>query len=366
MNSREKALKILNILSDHDYESYIVGGYVRDIILGIESNDIDICTSAPPKEIIKIFTSTTKSNYGSVKINYQNTYFDITTMRKDIKYKNNRTPAKVKYIKNIKKDLLRRDFTINTLCIDKNNQIKDYLNVKSDLDNKILRVVGNPRKKLKEDALRILRATRFTINLNLSIEKKTKRYLVKYAYLLKKISYDRKRQELDKIFTSPRKKEGIKLLTDLSLTTALDIPNLSNTTPCDDPLGIWSQLNVDNIYPFTKKEKDLMQKIRHLQEQDIYDKYNIYKYGLYISTIAYQIKEASINKLNQIYNTIPIHSKKDIKITKEEIIEIINKKPGKYLTKIINILEKEIVNGNIKNSNEELKKYIRNNKNMIY
>ena len=151
----EKALKVLQLLEENGYESYIVGGYVRDKLLGIVSNDIDICTSATPKEIKEIFKSSSSSNYGSVNITYKNTNFDITTFRKDIKYINNRVPIKLKYIKSVKKDLLRRDFTINTLCIDSNGKILDMLNIKTDLKEKIIKTVGKPRYKLKEDYLRI-------------------------------------------------------------------------------------------------------------------------------------------------------------------------------------------------------------------
>lgn len=129
----ESALKVLKILEDNHQEAYIVGGYVRDKLLGVKSSDIDICTSATPREIIEIFKNqTTNYNYGSVGIIYKNLIFDVTTYRKEIKYENNRKPVKIKYIKKIKADLLRRDFTINTFCMDSDGQILDILNVRSD------------------------------------------------------------------------------------------------------------------------------------------------------------------------------------------------------------------------------------------
>ena len=96
----EKALKVLQILEENGYEAYIVGGYVRDKLLSIESNDIDICTSATPKQIKEIFKSSQSPNYGSINIIYKNTNFDITTFRRDIKYLDNRLPVKLKYINN--------------------------------------------------------------------------------------------------------------------------------------------------------------------------------------------------------------------------------------------------------------------------
>ncbi len=358
-NIEEKALTILKILSENNYESYIVGGYVRDKLLNITSNDIDICTSATPKEIMELFPNTSSPNYGSINITYKNTNFDITTFRKDIKYEDNRTPVKIKYIKKIKKDLLRRDFTINTLCIDKEGNIKDYLKSLPDLEKHIIKTVGNPKYRLKEDSLRILRAIRFATILDFDIEEGTKYYLKEYGYLLKQLSFQRKKQELDKIFTSTNKEKGIKLLLELELDKYLDLPNLKNIIPCSDLTGIWAQLNVDDLYPLNKVEKKQIKEIREMLNTDIHDKYNIYKYGLYISTVVYQIKKENISNLNEIYNNLPIHEKKEIDIKGEEISNILSRNPGLYLKEIINNLEKEIILGNIPNKKEKIIEYIK-------
>lgn len=354
----KKALKVLSILEENGYEAYIVGGYVRDKLLGIESNDIDICTSATPKEIKEIFKASSSPNYGSVNVTYKSVNFDITTFRREIKYIDNRLPIKLKYIKTVKKDLLRRDFTINTICMDSKGNILDMLNVMEDLDNKIIRTVGNPRYKLKEDALRILRAIRFATILDFTIEDKTKHYLKAYSHLLKKISFQRKRQELDKIFSSVNKEKGIDLIVELGIDKMLALPNLKKITPCHDLIGIWTQLEVDNIYPFTKNEKDQMKKIRQFLKEDIYDKYNIYKYGLYVSTVVYQIKKESISKLNEIYKVLPITNQNDIVLKAADIPKILDKEPGNYIKDIITDVEKKIVNSNLDNDYEKIKRYI--------
>lgn len=354
----EKALKILNILKEHNHEAYIVGGYVRDKLIGRNSNDIDICTSATPKEIMSIFPNTDSPNYGSINIIYKNTNFDITTFRKEIKYEDNRLPVKIKYIKSIKKDLLRRDFTINTICMDKDGNILDYLNAKPDLEKRIVKTVGNPRYRLKEDSLRILRAIRFATILDFDIDSKTSHYLTEYARFLKKLSYQRKKQELDKIFTSPQKQKGIKLLLDLKIAEHLKLPNLKDITPCDDLIGIWAQLDVDDIYPFTKVERWQMKQIRELLTLDVDDPYNLYKYGLYTSTVAYQIKQKNISSLNKLYHDLPIHSIKEIEINGKEIANVLNQAPGNYLKEIMVDLEKQIIYNNLPNKKEELEKYI--------
>ena len=359
----EKAIEILNILSDNGYESYIVGGYPRDKILGYKTNDIDICTSATPKELLEVFDDVIVSDmqYGSVVLAYKGYKYDVTTFRKEIKYEANRRPIKIKYIKDIKKDLLRRDFTINTFCIDKNGNLLDILGIREDLNNKILKTVGNPRHRIKEDALRILRCIRFATILDFNIDRKTKNYLTKYSYLLKKLSMNRKKEELDKIFTSTNKEKGIKLLIDLNLTNALDISNLPRITLCDDLIGIWCQLDVDDIYPFTKLEKEQMSLLRELLNYEAIDNYLLYKYGLYLCSVYADIKGISKRKINTLYANLPIKSRKEIDIDSIDIPNILNKKPGKYIKDIISSVEKEILSGKLNNNNDDIKNYIINN-----
>ena len=198
---KEKALEVLKKLSEHNYESYLVGGYPRDLILGRKTNDIDICTSATPKEILEIFDDVIVSDmqYGSVVIVYKGCKFDTTTFRKEIKYESNRKPVKIKYIKDIKKDLLRRDFTINTLCIDKDGNFVDLMKAIDDIDNKIINCVGEADIKLSEDPLRILRCIRFACKLNFTINEDVTNSIKKYTYKLKSLSNKRVKKEINAI-----------------------------------------------------------------------------------------------------------------------------------------------------------------------
>ena len=358
----DKALEVLKILNDNDYEAYVVGGYVRDHHLKRKTNDIDICTSATPKEILEIFDNVTISDmqYGSVVISYKGYNFDVTTFRKEIKYESNRKPVKIKYIKDLKKDLLRRDFTINTLCMNSKGEIIDVLNVVDDLNKKILRTVGNPRYRIKEDSLRILRCIRFATILDFNIDDKTKYYLSKYGYLLKCLSMNRKKEELDKIFLSKNKEKGRSLLIELNLVNSLDINKLNSIILCTDLLGIWCQLEVDDIYPFTKYEKQQMKQLRELLNYDEIDNYLLYKYGLYVNTIAGINKGLSKQEINKAYQELPIKVRSDINITAKEICEILNKEPSSFLNDIFKQLEIEILTGNLQNINSILKEYILN------
>ena len=361
-NMYKKALEVLNKFTQNGYLAYIVGGYPRDTLLGIKTKDIDICTNAKPIEIMELFDVEAVSDvkYGSVKIIYKNYKFDVTTFRKDIKYEDNRKPVKIKYINDLKKDLLRRDFTINTICIDKDGNYVDILNVMEDINNKVIRTVGNPRYRLKEDALRILRAVRFASILDFNIDKKTENYIIKYGYLLKKLSGSRKKEELSKIFASVNKEKSRKLLVDLGLDKHLGIKNMNDVIMCDDIIGIWSQLELEDDIPMTKSEKELIKKIREMLKLDI-DKYSVYKYGLYVSTVVGSIKGVSYKKINNIYKNLSIYSRSDINIKAIDIANILNREPGDYLGDILIDIEKLIVDGKIDNDKETLCEYIRNN-----
>ena len=226
----DNALKLLRELTSHSYKAYIVGGFVRDYLLGIESNDIDICTNATPKQIKEIFEDSCLPNedYGSVIVERYGVRFELTTFRREIEYNDNRRPIEIKYIDDLYEDLLRRDFIINTLCINENGKVLDYLGGREDLNNHIIRTIGSASSKFSEDPLRILRAIRFSTILNFNLDDECRNAIVETKYLLKKLSYNRKKEELDKIFTSPNYKNGIKLLLELGLDKELEIQNLSS------------------------------------------------------------------------------------------------------------------------------------------
>jgi len=360
---KEKALEVLKIFEDNGYVAYIVGGFVRDYLIGRKTLDIDICTNATPKEIIEIFECVKISDfsYGSVNIVYKKVKFDVTTFRKDIKYEDNRKPIKIKYISNLKDDLLRRDFTINTLCMNSNGEIIDLLNGKVDIENKLIKTVNNSKYKIKEDSLRILRAIRFATILDFEIDVKTKKSLLKYGYLLEKLSCNRKKDELTKIFSSVNKEKGRKLLLELKLDKYLGLSNLEDIVLCDDIIGIWSQLDVTNVYPFTKMEKENIMKIKELLNYKDIDEYTLYKYGLYLSTVVYDIKKKDKVVLNEKYRNLPIYNSKDINIKPMEIAIVLDRKPGSYIKDITHDLEKQIVYGTIDNTKEDIVNYIVNN-----
>ncbi len=354
------SLEVLKLLNENGYEAYLVGGYPRDLYMGLKSIDYDICTSATPKEIKEIFgiSALPSEQYGSVTLIYNNMRFELTTFRKDIKYLNNRKPIEIEYIDNLEDDLKRRDFTMNTMCIDSEGNLIDLLNGKSDIDNKIIRTVGDADKKISEDSLRILRAIRFATVLNFKLDDELKLAIKKYKHLLKSLSYFRKKEELDKIFSSYNSSYGISLIKELELDIDLELSNIDKLVPTTYLIGTWAQLDVLDKYSFNNGEKDSIKKINELLDKDVLDNNNLYKYGLYISTIVSEIKRIDKKKVNEAYNNLYIHGRREIEIDAKKVCKLLNRKPDKFLTDVINDLEYKLINKELENTYESLSNYI--------
>lgn len=346
-------MQILNFLKDQGFDAYVVGGYVRDYLLNIKSIDFDICTNAKPCELEKIFMDHIISkNYGSFKIEYHNYFFEITSYRCDISYNNHRYP-KIQYTNDLYTDLQRRDFTINTICMDNTGKIIDLLNGIEDLNNKLIKTVGDSDKKINEDVLRILRGIRFATILDFRLDDELIKSIKKYKYLLSNLSYTRKKEELDKIFKSSNVNYGIELLKDLVLDKYLDI-NLDSVVTTDY-MGIWYQVKANN-YPFTKHEKYILNNIDKVMNLDILDSINLYYNDLNICLIVADIKGIDRNIVNKLYNDLPIKNRCDINISNKDLMNIVD---NNKISQIITDIENKIINKKLNNNYESILNYVR-------
>ncbi|MDE6738481.1 MAG: CCA tRNA nucleotidyltransferase [Lachnospiraceae bacterium] len=201
----DKVHKIIEILEAAGYEAYAVGGCVRDSILGREPNDWDITTSAKPKETKSLFARTidTGIKHGTVTVMLDKDGFEVTTYRIDGIYEDSRHPKEVTFTASLEEDLKRRDFTVNAMAYNERTGLVDIFGGLSDIDQGIIRCVGNAEERFTEDALRMLRAVRFSAQLGYEIEEKTKQAIRRLASNLKKISAERIQAELVKLVTSP-------------------------------------------------------------------------------------------------------------------------------------------------------------------
>lgn len=202
--------EILNTLNEHGYAAYVVGGAVRDSLMGLEPKDWDVTTDATPDEIESIFKNTipTGKQYGTITVciygETEEYLVEVTTFREDIYIPDGldyRRPSAVKFGTNIKEDLARRDLTINAMSYNELVGLVDPFNGEEDIKNKVIRFVGNTNKRIKEDALRILRAIRFAVKLDFTLDDETIKTLNNFQTLLTYLSRERIHDEITRILS---------------------------------------------------------------------------------------------------------------------------------------------------------------------
>ncbi len=201
------AIDIVKKIQDSGFEAYFAGGCVRDRLLGMECNDIDIATSAKPKDIESLFKNTYSvgREFGVVVVRLKGANFEIATFRKESTYSDNRRPESVVFA-DAKADVLRRDFTVNGLLYDPiKNKIIDYVGGLEDLKKRTIRFIGDPYERIEEDHLRLIRAIRFKSTLNFQYEHNSFKAIRNRADLIKKVSMERIKDELNKIMVCPNR-----------------------------------------------------------------------------------------------------------------------------------------------------------------
>ena len=244
----DEVYQVISKFTKADYRIYLVGGAVRDLLMKKSHKDWDLTTDATPEEILKLFPEGFYENtFGTVGINTGLGVLEVTTMRKEGEYKDSRRPSEVSWTKEINEDLGRRDFTINAIAIELDRThpepiIVDPFSGQDDLAKKLIRSVGNPDSRFKEDALRLMRAVRLATQLEFEIEEKTLKSIKTNSGLIKNISGERIRDELFKILSDKLAFKGIILLRETGLLEII----LPEVTDC---FGIVQEgPNHDRIY----------------------------------------------------------------------------------------------------------------------
>ncbi|MCI8671009.1 MAG: hypothetical protein HFI36_03100 [Bacilli bacterium] len=347
---------ILSKIENHGFEAYIIGGYVRDLLVGKSSFDIDICTNATPKELIKIFPQSSTKNLGGIEFKIREYHFEITTYREEIKYKN-RKPIEYNYINNLVEDLKRRDFTINAICMNTKGEIIDLIDGTKDLANLKIKMIGNIKTKIKEDPLRILRAIRIATHLNFSLDSELYKELKKEYKRVLKLSNTRIKEELDKILLSENPKKGLKLLEELGISKLLGL-TYNEITNVKNLEAMYAQIDIKYNLPFTKVERENIKNIKSILKKGDINKSTLYKHGLFLTTVAGEILNINKKTINKMYKELPIKVRKDLNITPDEIVKILNIEYSSIVGKILNDLENLIISGKIKNKKKDIIKYL--------
>lgn len=351
MSYLEIGLELIGKINQLGYEAYIVGGAVRDYLLGKVITDIDISTSMPISLIPKYFDITdTGSSYLSIVLNFKNHKFEVTNFRRDIKYTNHRHPE-VLIVSTFKEDVIRRDFTINALGMDKDKKIYDYFNGINDVNNKLIKSINNPLVRFEEDSLRILRACYFASKLNFSIENDTLMAMVEKSNLLTFLSNERIYEYFIRLLSFESSK-GIDYIKEFDLFKY--IPKFKNWLSIIKPsynkedYGIYYILKYNELPPvYNKTDEKIALGIKELIDNR-FSKYYLYKsvnsfnrYKEVLSNLGYDI-----NKLENVLSSLVIKDDKELALSKEEIASMFDGKMKAIKIKevITNILENKIKN----------------------
>src|SRR5436190_1563451 len=234
----DSAIDIIRELRKRGHEAYLVGGCVRDMVMGIEPPDYDIATSARPEGVVKIFprTESIGAQFGVILVIYRGHPFEVATFRSDEAYVDGRRPTGVVFT-DARQDVLRRDFTINGLLYDPiGKEVIDYVNGRADIEAKIVRAIGDPRARFEEDKLRILRAVRFGARLGYEIQRATWGAVRAMVPKVHQVSSERIREELSRNLTEGQAARGFRLLDESGLREEI-LPELEWTPHIERSLG---------------------------------------------------------------------------------------------------------------------------------
>ena len=350
-NKFKDAIDILKTFNKNGYEAYFVGGCVRDYLLGEEFSDIDITTNALPEEVKKIFRKSidTGIQHGTVTILVNGEGYEVTTFRIEDEYTNHRAPEKVEFVNNLREDLDRRDFTINAMALDSNGVLFDYHNGEKDLSSGVIRTVNNPNERFYEDALRMLRAFRFSSKLGFEIEYDTLEAIKKNAELIKFVSIERILLLDSKLNNYIPFLEEIKIIQDFSkysFCQSLYILSKINNISFD----ILKTLKLSNkevklIKEFDKINVDFMSEIPL--------ELILYKHNF--EDVVFVAEYFSYNNRHNIENCkLTINSFDDVDIKSQEIISVIGEKPGPWIKSVVSELEHEILLNRLNNNRKDI------------
>ncbi|MBD1371592.1 CCA tRNA nucleotidyltransferase [Hazenella sp. IB182357] len=388
---KEKAYLLLHSLEKAGYEAYLVGGCVRDEVLQKNPNDYDITTNATPTEVIRICEHTipTGLQHGTVTVVIEGDAFEVTTFRVESTYRDFRRPESVQFVSSLKEDLARRDFTFNAIAEDRHGRRHDYFGGISDIENRVIRTVGDPVERFQEDPLRIVRAARFAAKLGFQINHSCYEAMVQCAPLCIHLSVERVTAELQKMWESPYPTLGLRLLFDTPLCNYLppfhswevhqvkikDVDGIRN------PLFYWLYL----LFLLDIKPVDIEERLTAFRLPNRIKKQLLVAFQLIIKPIgatSMAWKEAMLTydlstlfvvrqfyeriwmqeavpteeDLNQWYAEMPIHHVRELVIDGASLQKTVNRKAGAWLGRTLKTLCRRVALEEITNDEQVLLK----------
>ncbi len=383
---------IIDRLAENGYEAYFVGGSVRDMLLGREIGDVDIATSAKPHEVIRLFDKTLPIGieHGTVVVEQAGRFFEVTTFRTDGDYLDFRRPSEVQFVSSLKEDLQRRDFTINAIALTKEGEIIDPFNGRADLKQKRICTVGKPSERFSEDALRMMRALRFSSQLDFKVEEETAKAIARHAEMLKHIAVERILVEFDKLLLGVNRKDALRMLAVTGLSESLpgfaghgDV--LQRTAACrleelTELAEIWTVLfhflgNRDlqklfNKLKFPKRRRKeilILLDAVHAASSDGWSDWLLYKLGRSYTESAIKVDAALsgesaspvLAETSRRYSALPVHSRDELELDGGDLMAWSDKRPGPWIETALSSAEKAVVERKLGNNRAEMKEWLK-------
>ncbi|MCH4057385.1 CCA tRNA nucleotidyltransferase [Lapidilactobacillus gannanensis] len=383
----EQALPILQQITTNGYEAYFVGGSVRDHLLGKAIADVDIASSAFPAEIKTIFPTTidTGIKHGTVTVRWHQRNYEVTTFRTESGYQDFRRPDHVTFVRSLLKDLQRRDFTINALAVRADGLVIDEFTGLADLQAHLIRAVGNGDERFHEDALRMMRAVRFSSQLDFRIEAATFASLIKMAPLLEKIAVERIHSEFVKMMLSPHWQQGWSQFVSSGLIQHTPFfKNRSAARPgfaqqdaqaLPDETSVWLLLALAMNLTYQQTQQLLRQwKTANQVQQDTLAAWNFSQLLKQNRTLTaselYQADPKMLQRLTAVganlawqtdfrqltaaYQQLPIKNDHELALNGGDLIQQLGLKPGPQLGQLLAAVKTAVLTGVVENQKSDL------------
>lgn len=378
----QAAFAIIEVLETQGYEAVIVGGAVRDYLLRRDVHDVDVATNALPEEVKAIFPQTVDVGiaHGTVLVVHKLAPIEVTTFRTDGQYIDHRRPDSVQFVRSLEEDLLRRDFTINAMAMRADRSIVDLYGGQSDLNACSIRAVGNAQARFTEDALRMLRAVRFTAQLGFKIEDMTLHAIQLHAQDIQRIAQERVKAEFDKIWVSDFVYDGMLSLQKTTLSSFL-LGNFNDTswksfktTEPDIGWAYFSLLNRENMkqivqhYRLSNKEKTFVKTIIEAYDNLItvgWQNIDYFRFELRVLHTTLQFVEYLHQTTNNITavsiqqskEQLVIQSKDELVVNGFDLLQWSDRKRGPWLKKVLDNLLLAVLNGECNNERTMIKEW---------
>ncbi len=389
----QKALGIIRTLKQHGHEAYFVGGAVRDHLLDRPIGDVDIATSALPKEVMALFPKTIPVGlkHGTVVVMHEGTPYEVTTFRTEGTYEDYRRPTSVTFVRSLREDLQRRDFTMNAIAMDEAGQLIDPFHGREAIAERVIRTVGEAKERFSEDALRMMRAIRFVSQLGFELSEDTKRAIVEHASLLSHISVERITVEFEKLMEGPFAQQAFSLLVETGLFMYLpglgekkaELEQLTHYewTMLSSHAERWGffcyllhmQQEVDSFLRrwklpnrLIKDVQTILHIIQTVRSHDDWTKERLYEFGIDYACAAETIRslvqgwpiEENKRMLQQLFVSLPIKERKELAVNGKDLIEWYQRPSGPWIADTLAMIERVVIHGMVENHKERIKEWL--------